>query len=53
MVGGYSTRRHITQRSEGLAQGPSVAAKVGFEPATFPTKGAKHHHSTTTPLSPV
>src|SRR6218665_40713 len=37
---------HATM-SEGLAQGPYVAARVGFEPATFLTE---HHHSTTTPL---
>jgi len=27
--------------SEGLAQGPYVAAGVGFEPATFQTEGAE------------
>src|SRR6218665_1096810 len=31
---------------EGLAQGPYVAARGGVEPATFRTKGTKHHHST-------
>ena len=35
--------------SEGLAQGPYVAARVGFEPATLRTKGVK---STNTPLCP-
>ena len=30
--------------SEGLAQGPYVAARVGFEPATFHTEGTEHHH---------
>ena len=27
--------------SEGLSQGPYVAARVGYEPATFRTQGAK------------
>jgi len=27
--------------SEGLAQGPYVAARVGFEPATFRTQGTE------------
>ena len=27
--------------SEGLAQGPNVVARVGFEPATFRTQGTK------------
>ena len=35
--------------SEGLAQGPYVAARVGFEPATFRTEGTKLHHRATTP----
>jgi len=30
--------------SEGLAQGPYMAARVGFKPATFHTE---HHHSAT------
>src|SRR6218665_2942606 len=43
---------HIIQatKSEGLAQGPYVAARVGFEPATFCSEGIEHHHSATTPL---
>src|SRR6218665_551915 len=28
--------------SEGLAQGPYVAARVGFEPVTFHTKDTEH-----------
>ena len=35
--------------SEGLAQGPYVAARPGFKPATLQTKGAK---STNEPPSP-
>ena len=35
--------------SEGLAQGPYVAARVGFKPATICTEGTKHHHWATTP----
>ena len=34
---------------EGLAQGPYVADRVGFEPATFRTEGTEHHHLATTP----
>ena len=30
--------------SEGLAQGPYVVARVGFEPATFWMEGAEPHH---------
>jgi len=29
--------------SEGLAQGNYVAARVGFEPATFQTEGTEPH----------
>ncbi len=36
--------------SEGLAQGPYVAARVGFEPATFRTQGTK---PTTEPACPT
>ena len=38
--------RHVIQAimSEGLSQGPYVAAKVGFKPATFHTEGTEHHH---------
>ena len=32
--------------SEGLAQGPYVAARGDIEPATFLTKGTDNHHST-------
>ena len=32
--------------SEGLAQGPYMAARVGVEPASFRTEGTAHHHST-------
>ena len=28
--------------SEGLAQGPYMAARVGFEPATFRTHGTEY-----------
>ena len=35
--------------SEGLAQGPYVAAKVVFKPATFHTEDTKYHPSATTP----
>ena len=37
---------HVIQAttSEGLAHGPYVVARVGFEPATFRTKGTEHHH---------
>ena len=38
-----------TTTSEGLAQGPYMAAKVGFKPANFRTEGTEHHQSTTTP----
>ena len=39
---------HIIQAitSEGLAQGPCVAARGGVESATFRTKGTECHHST-------
>jgi len=39
---------HVIQAitSEGLAQGPYVAARGVFEPATFLTEGTHHHHST-------
>ena len=39
---------HVIQTitSEGLAQGPYVAARGGIEPATFRTEGTDHHHST-------
>ena len=42
---------HIIQAitSEGLAQRAYVAARVGFEPATFCSEGIEHHHSATTP----
>src|SRR6218665_1767387 len=42
---------HIIQVtiSEGLAHGPYVVARVGFEPVTFCTIGTEHHHSITTP----
>ena len=33
--------------SEGLAQGPYVAARVGFEPTTLRTKGAESTNETT------
>ena len=36
--------------SEGLAQGPYVAARAGFEPVTIQTKGAE---STNEPTSPT
>jgi len=36
--------------SEGLAQGPYVAARVGFEFATFQTQGTE---PTTEPLHPI
>ena len=36
--------------NEGLAQGPYVAARAGFEPTTFQTKGVK---STTEPTCPA
>ena len=36
--------------SEGLAQGPYVAATVGFEPATFRTEGTEHHHRANKPI---
>jgi len=39
--------------SERLAQGPYVAAKVWFKPATFRTEGTEHSHSATTPLMRV
>ena len=44
---------HVIQAttSEGLAQGPYVAARVGFKPATFSIEFTKHHHSATTPLN--
>jgi len=47
-----SASHHVIQSttSEGLAQGPYVATRVGFEPATFRTEGTEHHNSTTTPL---
>ena len=45
-----ATSRHKASMSEGLAQGPCVAARVGCEPATFRTEGTEHHHSTTTSL---
>ena len=32
--------------SEGLAQGPYVAARGGVEPATFCTEGTDNHHLT-------
>ena len=37
---------HIMQAtaSEGLAQGAYVAARLGFEPATFRTEVIKHLH---------
>jgi len=40
---------HVIQAitSEGIAQGPYVAAKGGVEPAIFHTKGTDHHNSTT------
>ena len=38
-----------TTASEGLAQGPYVAAKVGFEPATLQTEGTEPHHWATMP----
>ena len=31
--------------SEGLAQGPYMAARGGVEPTTFRTEGTEHHHS--------
>ena len=38
---------HVIQAitSEGLAQGPYVAARGGIEPATFRTEGTEHYHS--------
>jgi len=38
---------HVIQAitSEGLARGPYVEARGGVGPATFRTKGTKHHHS--------
>ena len=39
------TALELTRRNaEGLAQGPYVAARVGFEPATFQTEGTEPHH---------
>src|SRR6218665_931905 len=40
------TPRHVMQAttSGGLAQGPYVAARVGFKPETFRTEGTEHHH---------
>ena len=40
---------HVIQAitSEELVQGPYVAARVEFEPATFRTEGTEHHHSAT------
>ena len=35
--------------SEGLAQRSYMAARVGFEPATFRTKGTETQHLATTP----
>ena len=35
--------------SEGLAQGPYMAARVGFEPATLQTQGTKPYLLATTP----
>ena len=42
---------HVIQAttSKGLAQGPYVAARVKFEPATLRTEVTRNHHSTTTP----
>src|SRR6218665_2931697 len=38
--------------SDGLAQVPYVAARVGFEPTTSCTEGTEHHHlATTYPLN--
>ena len=39
--------------SEELAQGPYVAVRVGFEPATFRTEGTKPYHWATTPYKYV
>ena len=46
---------HVIQAltSEVFAQGPYVAARVGFEPATFRTEGTEHHHLATTPLKTI
>ena len=35
--------------SEGLAQGPYVVARMGFETATFPTEDTKPYHRATKP----
>ena len=37
---------HLIQATtnEGLAQGPYVVARVGFEPVHFRTEGTEHHH---------
>ena len=40
--------RHKPTTSEGLARGPYLAARVGFERATVHTEDAEHHHSATT-----
>ena len=37
---------HRAITSEGLAQGPYVAARAGVESATFRTKGSDNHHLT-------
>ena len=42
--------RHKATTSEGLAQGPSMAVKVGFESETFRTEGTEHYQWTTMPL---
>jgi len=50
--GSHRAPHHVTQAttSEGLAQGPYVAARGGDKPATFCMEGTEHHHLTTTPL---
>src|SRR6218665_1303514 len=40
----------LATTSEGLAQGPYIAARVGFEPVTFWTQGTE---PTTEPLCPT
>ena len=44
----YERRVMQATTSEGLAQGPNVAARLGFEPETFRTIGTEHNLWATT-----